>query len=28
MHIAADAHAAPDTQRARYEFYENQILAK
>jgi para-nitrobenzyl esterase len=28
MHIAADAHAAPDAQRARYEFYESQILAK
>jgi para-nitrobenzyl esterase len=28
MHIAADSHAAPDAQRARYEFYESQILAK
>ena len=28
MHIAAESHAAPDAQRARYEFYEGQILAK
>jgi para-nitrobenzyl esterase len=28
MHIAAGAHAAPDAQRARYEFYESQILTK
>jgi para-nitrobenzyl esterase len=28
MHIAAESHVAPDAQRARYEFYESQILAK
>ena len=28
MHIATDSSAAPDAQRARYEFYESRILGK
>jgi para-nitrobenzyl esterase len=28
MRLAADSSAAPDTHRARYEFFESQILGK
>jgi para-nitrobenzyl esterase len=28
MHIATDSNASPDAQRARYEFYESEILGK